>query len=65
MTENNFNLFITVDRNLPYQQNLQRLTLTIVVLRARDNTRTILRFHIPKIFRRFAEGDLQSIIEIG
>lgn len=65
MTENNFNLFITVDRNLPYQQNLQRLTITIIVLRAKDNTRTTLRLLIPKIFKRLAEGDLQSFIVIA
>ena len=29
MVRNNFQLFIPVDRNLPYQQNLQKLTLTI------------------------------------
>ena len=35
MIENNFGLFVTVDQNLPYQQNLQRLALTIFVLRAK------------------------------
>jgi predicted nuclease of predicted toxin-antitoxin system len=64
MSENRFDLFITVDRNLPYQQNLQRLTLTIFVLRAKDNTRETLRLLIPKIFERLAKGNLQNIIEI-
>lgn len=65
MTENNFKLFITVDRNLPYQQNLQRFTLIIIVLRAKDNTRETLRLLIPKIFERLANGDLQNVIEIA
>lgn len=65
MAENNFELFITVDRNLPYQQNLQRLTLTICVLRAKDNTRETLRLLIPRIFVHLAEGDLQNVIEIA
>jgi hypothetical protein len=65
MTENNFELFVTVGRNLPYQQNLKRLTLTIIVLRAKDNTRRTLRLLIPKIFERLAEGDLQNVIEIA
>ena len=65
MTENNFQLFVTVDRNLPYQQNLQRLELTIFVLRAKDNTRETLRLLIPKIFERLAEGNLQNVIEIA
>ena len=29
MVEDHFELFITVDQNLPYQQNLYRLPLTI------------------------------------
>lgn len=65
MTENNFELFVTVDRNLPYQQNLQRLTLTIIVLCAKDNTRETLRLLIPKIFERLSEGNLQNVIEIA
>ena len=65
MAENNFGFFITVDRNLPYQQNLQRLPFTIFVLRATDNTRETLRLLIPKIFERFAEGDLQNVVEIS
>jgi predicted nuclease of predicted toxin-antitoxin system len=65
MTENHFKLFITVDRNLPYQQNLIRPTLTIIVLRAKDNTRETLRLLIPKIFERLSEGDLQNVIEIA
>ena len=65
MAENNFGLFITVDRDLPYQQNLQRLPFTIFVLRARDNTRESLRLLIPKIFERLAKGDLQNVVEIA
>jgi len=65
MTENNFELFVTVDRNLPYQQNLQRLTLTIIVLCANNNTRETLRLLIPEIFKRLAEDNLQNVIEIA
>ena len=65
LTENKFELFVTVDRNLPYQQNLQRLTMTIFVLRAKDNTRETLRLLIPKIFERVRKGDLQNVIEIS
>ena len=65
MMENNFELFITVDRNLPYQRNLQKLTVTIFVLRAKDNTRDTLRLLIPKMFARLSKGDLQNVIEIA
>ena len=64
MTENNFRLFVTVDRNLPYQQNLQKFELKIFVLRAKDNTRNTLRLLIPKIFERLTVGNLRNFIEI-
>lgn len=65
MKDNSFELFVTVDRNLPYQQNLKRLSFTIFVLRANDNTRKTLRLLIPKIFERLATGDLQNVIEVA
>lgn len=64
MVENKFGLFVTVDRNLPYQQNIQRLPVTICVLRAKDNTRKTLRMLLPKMFERIAKGNLQNVIEI-
>lgn len=65
MAYNRFDLFVTVDRHLPYQQNLQELSLTICVLRAKDNTRETLRLLIPNLFNRLAERPLQHVIEIS
>ena len=64
MVEDGFDLFVTVDRNLPYQQNLQRLPLTIIVLCAKNNRRETLAALIPKIFDRLAEGKWQNVIEV-
>lgn len=65
MTSNSFELFVTVDRNLPYQQNLQGLSLTICVLLAKDNTRETLRLLIPNLLKRVAERTLPNVIEIS
>ena len=65
MIEDDFDVFITVDRNLPYQQNLQKLEITIFVLCAFDNRRETLKALIPKIFERIEKGDLQKVIEIS
>ncbi len=65
MVSNNFNLFITVDRNLPYQQNIEKLPLTIFVLCAYDNRRETLKLLIPKIFERIALGNLTTLVEIS
>lgn len=64
MTDDNFDFFVTVDRNLPYQQNLNNLGVTIFVLCAFNNRRDTLKQLIPKIFDRISEGDLQNVIEI-
>jgi predicted nuclease of predicted toxin-antitoxin system len=65
MIDDNFDIFVTVDRNLPYQQNLERLPLTIFVLCAFDNRRETLAILISKLFERLAEGNLQNVIEIS
>jgi len=64
LTENSFEIFVTVDQNLQYQQNVERLLLTIFVLRAKDNTRETLRLLIPKIFVHLAAGNPQNVIEV-
>ncbi len=64
LIEDNFNFFITVDRNLQYQQNLIRLPITIFVLCAKDNRRETLQHLIPKIFVGIELGNLENVIEI-
>lgn len=65
MIEDGFDFLVTVDRNLSYQQNLERLPLTIFVLCASDNRRETLAVLIPKLLDRIAEGNFQSVIEIS
>ena len=60
-----FELFTTVDRNLPYQQNTERLPLTIVMLCAAGNRRETLSLLIPKIFIWLEQGAHQNILEIA
>jgi predicted nuclease of predicted toxin-antitoxin system len=64
LIDNNFEIFITVDRNLSYQQNLTQLPLKIFVLCAVNNRLETLHKLIPKIFERLAKGELQNVIEI-
>ena len=65
MVEDGFDILVTVDRNLPYQQNLERIPLTILVLCAFDNRRETLAKLIPNLFDKLAEGNLQNVIEIS
>ncbi len=65
MTEDNFDIFVTVDRNLRYQQNLEGLSVTIFILIAKDNRLQTLRLLIPKIFDGISAGSFEKIIEIS
>ncbi len=65
MVEAGFELFVTVDRNLSYQQNLEKFSIRIFVLCARDNRRETLALLIPKIFEILnSTDDIRSLIEI-
>ena len=44
-----FDVFVMVDRNLSFQQNLPSLGIAVVVLRARSNRLAELRQLIPKL----------------
>jgi len=44
-----FDVFVTVDRNLPFQQDVSRFSLAVIVLRARSNRVTHLRALIPQL----------------
>ena len=44
-----FDVFITVDKNLPYQQNLATLPLAVIVLDAHSNELPALLPLVPKL----------------
>lgn len=64
MIGDNFEIFVTVDRNLPYQQNVELIPVTIFILCGLDNRIETLRLLIPKLLNRLTEGNLQKVIEI-
>lgn len=64
MIKDGIEVFITVDRNLKFQQNLNDLSLTIIVFCARNNTREVLKPLIPKLLDKLNAGNLSTVIEI-
>ena len=44
-----FDVFVTVDRNLSFQQNLIALPIAVIVLRAHTNRLTHLRLLVPAL----------------
>ena len=65
MIDDGVHLFVTADRNLQYQQNLEKLPLTIAVLCASDNRLVTLQELIPFMFKRITKGNLPNVIEIS
>jgi predicted nuclease of predicted toxin-antitoxin system len=49
---NRFDIFLTVDKNLPQEQKVSGLPFTVVVLRARSNSIADVRQFAPEILRR-------------
>ncbi len=64
MVEDGFEVFVTVDRNLPYQQNTEKFPIVIIVLCAKDNRLQTLRALIPNVVSRINQGNLEKVIEI-
>ena len=44
-----FDVFVTMDRNLPYQQNLKALDLTVIVIRSISNAFVDVAPLMPKV----------------
>ena len=49
LAEKEFDVFITVDRNLSFQQNLPKFNIAVLVLHASSNRLADLRLLAPKI----------------
>jgi len=60
-----FEAFITVDRNLPYQQNVATLPITVIVLVARSNELQALLPLVPRVEEALATLQPRSLVQIG
>ncbi len=62
---NGFDFFVTIDKNLRYQQNIDRIELKIFLLLAINNRRETLQVLVEKIKNKIKEGNLQKINEVS
>lgn len=65
LAESRFDAFVTVDRNLSFQQDIGRLKIAVVVLVARGNKESDLRPLIPKLLVALANAVPGRIVRIG
>ena len=60
-----FDAFVTVDKNLPNQQNLSTLPIAIVVLRAQSNELNALLPLIPELEEVLAHLQPRFLVQVG
>jgi uncharacterized protein DUF5615 len=60
-----FDVFVTADQNLQFQQNLDALPLSVAVLVARTNRLEDLRPLIPELLARLGTLRPQTLLRIG
>ncbi len=65
LKEHNFDCWIVVDKNLPYQQNIASLPCTIIVLDVFRNTYKHISPLILVVLARIADTKGEKIIVIG
>jgi hypothetical protein len=60
-----FDVFITVDRNLSYQQNLTAVSIPVIVLRAASNRLAELQLLVPELLAVIAAAKPGSATIVG
>jgi hypothetical protein len=63
--QTDFDVFVTVDRNLTFQQNLPNFNIAVLVLRARTNRLRDLSPLIPKLLDAFDNLQRGRAVFIG
>lgn len=62
LAEQAFDVFITVDRNLSFQQNLPRFGIAVIVLRAPSNRLADLRSLVPKLIESLPQAKYGEVL---
>ena len=60
-----FDAFITVDKNLPYQQNVAALPIAVVLLNAHSNELQVLLPLVPRLEEALATLQPRTLAQIG
>src|SRR5215207_1668227 len=65
MASREFDVLITVDQNIPFQQNLSELSIAIVIMIARSNRYSDLRSLVPQVLSAIASIRAGEIVRIS
>jgi hypothetical protein len=65
LAASSFDAFITVDKNLPYQQNLSILALAVIVLDAHSNELSALLPLVPRLEQTLTTLTTRTLVKVG
>jgi len=65
LAASDFDVFITVDKNLQYQQNLSTLPIAVVVLHAQSNELHVLIQLVPDLEATLASLQPRRLVQVG
>ena len=65
LAANEFEVFVTVDRNLSFQQNLPTFAIAVIVLRAKSNRLSELRPLVPELLASIPTAKRGAVTYIG
>jgi predicted nuclease of predicted toxin-antitoxin system len=60
-----FDAFVTMDQNIPYQQNVSALQLGLVIIRAFSNRRTAVEPLMPEVNRALTTIQPGQVVYVG
>ena len=65
LAERSFDVFVTVDRNLSFQQNLTSYSIAVIVLRAKSNRLAELEPLVPQLLKALVSARQGQAVFIG
>jgi predicted nuclease of predicted toxin-antitoxin system len=65
LAEKQFDVFITIDQNLSYQQNISNVKIAVILLTAKDNEIETLRPLFPKVRQLLQKLEAGHVFKVG
>ena len=65
LAENNFDVFLTLDKNLQYQQNLTNRSIAVLLVGAKSNDMDDILPHLPACFVALATITAGQVVRVG
>ena len=65
LAEQEFDIFVTIDRNLAFQQHLPAFTIAVIVLRARSNRLADLLPLAPELLTAISSAQRGAVTYVG